>query len=353
MPPRGAVQRQLLSNVKRRPSRLQRPSTAGSLFRVKPLTAMFSATDLNAQASAKLATAAQAPSLLYWLWLRCGVSLEEGAALAENKRILMNGQPVVERSELMAQRHWKALAAADVQIVTDTGRRVAAAHRALHRRYELLHVKWGTTHTNDELDPRSFRHLLREVHPIALPRMNLLEPAGFANKMGGLAIATNDALTWPLWVNDALGNFGVYESRFIRGTPPEEMSAIAQFVNLALSEANRGLMSSDVSLPNEARLERVDGERDDCKRPAADWDPTTKLVIRTSSFPATLWRRVRAITSATTLVGMGPFTLPSNLGPGQSRLLTNDELRAFFLFERRLKTNRVVYSLREFNDTHE
>jgi hypothetical protein len=47
---------------------------------------------------------------------------------------------------------------------------------------------------------------------------------------------------------------------------------------------------------------------------------------------------------------VGPFALPADLRRRQTRPLTDGQLDVFFATEKRLKVNRLVYSLREVSD---
>ncbi|EAN80037.1 uncharacterized protein TEOVI_000534200 [Trypanosoma equiperdum] len=378
-------------------------TTKGRVFRIgvlhsKEMTEAMLLKNRRGFVNSQVNTVAHAPSLYHWLFHRCGVPFEEAAELASSGGLTVNGI-TVDRSELEAQRDWAAFQQKDILIrvpaplsertaglssrygnkETPSNRDnngetngsssskaslwVPALKRALHRQYFLIYLHPGVSITSDQTDPRSFVHRLTPtIGSTAGLGMNILRPIGFMNGMKGIGIATNDVSMVRYWNNEFLGNFGVYDVRFPRGVPPEVLWRLSEEINADLDNGIRKQLSRDVKVPCTCAVEPVPifkQHRQTQRRDVvSDVYPQAlhneRLVIRTPLLPYRVARKIRHASGLTTLVRSGPFVFPPSLPEVKARQLSPQELALMFTFERKLKTNRVILSLREFEaDAHD
>ena len=314
-------------------------------------------------------TAALAPSLTHFLFHRGGICFEESAEMVKQRRIEVDGTVVESQEQLESQAFWFDIAERDIRIRPEgqlqnsgetTRTSVPVAHRALHRTYLLTYVNPTRQNITTEVaDPKSMIHkIARFVSPTDLIGMNIVRPIGFISGMGGLAILSNDVLTLRHWNNEHVGNFGVYELRFHRGAPREEIASVQSVIQRALKSV----------LQQQHRDMRQQGGygcwQHDSPPSTIEVDPLaphvplsllqqlhpTRLMVKTPLFPFHAFRAIRRRIRLCSLVQMGPFVLPPSLGRDECRPLNLDELTAFFAYERKLKTNRLVFTLREFDD---
>lgn len=285
---------------------------------------------------------------------------------------------------------------------------VPALQRALHRSYALMLLDRRVSMSSDVADPRSFVHRLERLPCLApvdgttgRPRkssrgftddtsrtaVNILRPPGVVSRgVHGLVLATNDCATVRFWNNEYLGNVGVYDVRFPEGAPMESYVGALRDINETLRRVRADLVvSPDVVLPCHASLENLEENRarggvldqlpqrlyemhrnktasdsntshdpDDAAVAApsallhAPLSHAHRILVETPMLPFRLLQRLRRNGAFVSLVKMGPFQLPATLLGPKQRLLSVEELVAFFAFEKRMKTNLLVFTLREF-----
>lgn len=333
-------------------------------------------------------TVAHAPSMYHWLFHRCGVPFEETNDLVKSGRLTVDGE-AVDPSRLETQMEWTTLQKLDVRIRVDvlpsgrtsgpsmdrdgrsnnadsppTSMWVPALKRALHRQYFFLYLHPGVSMTSDQTDPRSFVHRLTPIiGSTSAIGMNILRPIGFMNGMRGLGLATNDVSMVRYWNNEFLGNYGVYDIRFARGVPSEVVRSLAEEINSALDSGIRRQLSKDVVVPCTCSVDSLPASQKHNQRHSrhkADFVAELysrplhdeRLVIHTPLLPYRVAQKIRRVGGFTTMVRSGPFALPPSLPEAKLRPLSPQELGMMFTFERKLKTNRVVLSLREFDEDH-
>ncbi|KAG8342077.1 hypothetical protein ERJ75_001352000 [Trypanosoma vivax] len=374
-----------VASVKRYPKTQPTPqkltrSTKGRVFRIgmlhnKEMTEAMLMKNRRGFINSQVNTVAHAPSLYHWLFHRCGVPFEEAQELASSSSLMVDGT-VVDRSELVTQRDWAELQRRDIRIRVDhiamgkptvsTTPTVANSEtpwvpvlkRALHRKYFFIYLHPGVSITSDQTDPRSFVHRLAPtIGSTSALGMNILRPIGFMNGMKGLGLATNDVSMVRYWNNEFLGNYGVYDIRFQRGIPPEALHRLAADVNGDLDAGIRRQLSKDVKVPCSCTVQPVPTRTDGAKQ-LRHRDVVVelysqalhheRLVLSTPLLPYRVAQKIRRAGGLTTLVRSGPFILPPSLPQTKVRPLSPQELALMFTFERRLKTNRVILSLREF-----
>jgi hypothetical protein len=312
-------------------------------------------------------TAALAPSLTHYLFNKGGICFDEAAELLQQRRIEVDGTVVESQRQMESQEFWYTVAERDIRIRPAEGGggpAVPVAHRALHRKYFITYVNPVRQNITTEVaDPKSLLHRLATVvGPTDRLGMNIVRPIGYITGMGGLAIVTNDVLTLRHWNNEHVGNYGVYSVRLHRGAPQEELAAVEAMAAKALAPV-LAQQHRDVCGDYGCRL--VDAASPLDEAGGASYDEVlaphvpesvmqtlhgTSLIIQTPLFPYRLFKALRSRTRMCTLVQMGPFVLPRTLQRGECRPLDIDELTTFFAFERRLKTNRLVFTLREFDE---
>lgn len=281
---------------------------------------------------------------------------------------------------------------------------VPALHRALHRRYYFQYIHRGVSISSDLGDPRSFIHRLA-LHsgtfasnsPVALG-FNVLRPIGFMNGMHGLAISTNDVSIVRYWNNESLGNTGIFDVRFRAGTPVEVIQKAKLSIGKALESVEQQLPAALSGTPNAQRggegpegplstpvfprasstlsamcqvsLKSVPPPATDVVQVAhaglqrhANTNFTlsqeARIVVQTPLFPYREARKLQRVGAMIYLTHSGPFVLPATLpmdreagGDGGVRELSVEELALLFSFERKLKVNRMILSLREFDDSN-
>lgn len=281
---------------------------------------------------------------------------------------------------------------------------VPVLQRALHRTYMLMCTDFGTSTSSDVSDPRSFVHRInRDASSILAqkflakdPRaesqlrallqdstskigLNVIRPAGFVSRtMTGLTLVTNDVTTMRHWNNEYVGNYGVYDIRFPMGAPDEVYRAALTDINEALAasvkkcvpledlkiacsaelqhlpEALRGKpdVAAALNALNRSKLEESMGKQRS-HRQSPQIDDHRRILVETPLLPYRVVNRLRRNSACITTVKVGPFSLPMSLVRHQKfsmRPLSLEELVAFFAFEKKMKTNRIIYSLREFDD---
>lgn len=282
---------------------------------------------------------------------------------------------------------------------------VPALQRALHRSYALMLLDPSITLSSDLSDPRSFAHRLDRLpcHPpcdahgkvaaksslgfhddISRTAVNILRPAGVLSRcVDGLGLVTNDVSTVRFWNNEYLGNIGTYDIRFREGAPVEAYTAALEDITHALrGVAESVTVSKDVTLPCRVSLEelptmtsakgtnirsgggtslvalapRLFQERtrrhhhnNGSVGVFAPLSQSHRLVVETPLLPFRLVQRLRKNGAFISLLKAGPFQLPSALLTSKQRLLSVEELVAFFAFEKKMKTNLLVFTLREFD----
>ncbi|KEG09158.1 hypothetical protein DQ04_05701010 [Trypanosoma grayi] len=374
-------------------------STKGRVFRLgvlhsKEMTEAMLLRNRRGFVNSQVNTVAHAPSMYHWLFHRCGVPFEETRELARTGGLMVNGV-ALDRMGLESQMDWAELQKLDIRIrieASPSGKTsgpstdkdsssksdgsssssspssspssssvmwVPALKRALHRQYFFVYLHPGISITSDQADPRSFVHRITPlVGSTAGLGMNILRPIGFMNGMRGLGLATNDVSMVRYWNNEFLGNYGVYDIRFPRGVPSEVVHQVAKDVNNALDAGIRKQLSGDVKVPCSCSVEPVpmQPQKQQQQQRGRDVVAAThlkplhseRLLLRTPLLPYRVARKIRRAGGVTTLVRSGPFALPPSLPAAKMRPLSPQELALMFTFERRLKTNRVVLSLREF-----
>ncbi|RNF01063.1 hypothetical protein TraAM80_07225 [Trypanosoma rangeli] len=374
-----------------RPQQLPR-KTKGRVFRLgvlhsKEMTEAMLLRNRRGFVNSQVNTVAHAPSMYHWLFHRCGIPFEETQELVMSGGLTVDGV-AIDRSRLESQMEWAALRKLDIRIRveastadrtsgptldnwtnTEDSRKggssgcatvmwVPAMKRALHRQYFFVYLHPGVSITSDQTDPRSFVHRLTPlVGKVAGIGMNILRPIGFMNGMKGLGLATNDVSMVRYWNNEFLGNFGVYDIRFARGVPSEVVQRLADEVNEVLDEGIRKQLSKDVKVPCTCTLEPVLTSAKHQHNHKGDFVAglyskplhNERLIVRSPLLPYRVARKVRRVGGFVTMVRSGPFALPPLLPQTKQRPLSPQELALMFTFERRLKTNRVVLSLREFD----
>nr|CCC95661.1 unnamed protein product [Trypanosoma congolense IL3000] len=358
-------------------------STKGRVFRIgvlhsKEMTEAMLMMNRRGFINSQVNTVAHAPSLYHWLFHRCGIPFEEAQELASSGGLTVDNVPV-DRGELELQRDWSTFQQKEILIRTSVpasgkGSTVADTHgettndsqplwvpalkRALHRHYFLMYIHPGVSISSDRADPRSFVHRLTPtIGNTAGLGMNILRPIGFMNGMRGLGLATNDVSMVRHWNNEFLGNYGVYDVRFLRGIPAEVLRRLAADINADLDEGIRRQLSQDITVPCSCVVEPAPAAKDhkgqaQCRDVVAEMHSQAlhheRLLIKTPLLPYRVTRKIRRASGFVTLVRSGPFVLPASLTKAKIRQLSPQELALMFTFERKLKTNRVILSLREF-----
>lgn len=272
---------------------------------------------------------------------------------------------------------------------------VLALHRALHRRYLFQYLHPSISISSEVSEPRSFVHRLTPFFFFTSSEalgLNHLRPIGVMTGFRGLGIVTNDASMIRYWNNSCLGNFGVYDVRFVQGTPREVMegartrllnalqtSVIAQLPAALLRDSQRGcslsidtLRGSTAGLvgtipPCECSLEPVppssrdwvsaqfssssllSSQQGNGRRSPREYSRDSRLLVTTPLFPYREVKQLWRLGAVITLIRSGPFSLPEDLARTRHRSLTVEELALLFAFERKLKINRMILSLREFD----
>jgi len=296
-------------------------------------------------------TAALVPSATHYLFHKCGISFEETKALAETGR-LKRGDKTLALPELEAQHMWKDVACSGITIDMGNGVSVPVEHRPLHRYYRLVYINPKMRIGVDVTDPRGVVSRLRMEEAFRVGA-NLVKPMGLVTGMSGIGIVTNDVTSLRYTNNEFLGNFGVYDLRFPRGTPPEVR---LQFSKRATSDIQHVIKEQLRDLVQRSPVKYgaqlttsppVDGLSNPTEERLLEPE---RLVITTPRFPFRLYSNLSRYSHSVTLVRMGPFVLRPALMEQQQRPLTSAEVRAFFTWERAMKVNRVVLTLREFDE---
>ncbi|KAG5464357.1 hypothetical protein LSCM1_00539 [Leishmania martiniquensis] len=356
--------------------------TKGRVFRVgvlhkKELTETMLLRNRRGFINAQLNTVAHAPSMYHWLFHRCGIPFAETQALVRSGGLKVNESILSSLSDLESQLSWETFQQLDILVCsalpalqssssTGTGERdaspaakgpwVPALKRALHRTYMFMYLHPGVSITSEESEPRSFVHRMAPImgtDPRALLGLNVLRPMGFLNGMKGIGIASNDVSMVRYWNNESLGNFGVYDVRFPRGTPLEVVRRAAKDVEATLQEKVQSQLSADVGVSCSCVC---------CPPPPPSRDTVTnhlfsavpllteeRLLVTTPLLPYRVARRLQRNGAVISLVRNGPFVLRPSLVQEKLRPCSATDLALLFTFERRLKTNRMVLSLREFD----
>lgn len=276
---------------------------------------------------------------------------------------------------------------------------VPALQRALHRRYFFQFLHPGISLSSEVEDPRSFVHrLIPSFFPSSSCEtlgLNQLHPMGLITGVKGLGIVSNDVSIVRYWNNAFLGNYGVYDVRFVAGTPREVMEAAQKRLETALHESvmaqspqallggekqqtpssssSSTLLSSSGGplgvIPScRCTLERVppasrdwiaaqhfsssassSPKKESNMRRTPELSSDGRLLVTTPLFPYREVKKLWRVGARITLVRSGPFSLPDDLARVSHRPLTVEELALLFAFERKLKVNRMILSLTEFD----
>lgn len=275
---------------------------------------------------------------------------------------------------------------------------VPALQRALHRRYFFQFLHRGISLSSQVEDPRSFVHrMIPSFFPSSSCEtlgLNHLHPMGLITGVKGLGIVSNDVSMIRYWNNAFLGNYGVYDVRFMAGTPRDVMEAAQKRLEAALQESvmtqspeallegekqTRSPSSSPTPFSSpgsplgvipscRCTLERVPPASRDwiaeqqffssssssprkestMKRMPA-FSSEGRLSVTTPLFPYREIKKLWRVGAMITLIRSGPFSLPDDLAHLSHRQLTVEELALLFAFERKLKVNRMILSLKEFD----
>ncbi|CCW63848.1 unnamed protein product [Phytomonas sp. EM1] len=332
--------------------------------------------------NAQLNTVAFAPSLYHWLFHRCGIPFAESQRLVEQGRLRVDDVLVTRTRELESQLEWSTFQRLDIQLRPFHGSGevawVPALKRALHRSYQFLYLDRGVSLSSEEANPRSFIHRVvtasavggssssgsnrsgraetAGISPEAALGLNVLRPIGFIDGLKGLGIITNDVSMIRNWNNEFLGNYGVYDLRFPRGAPVEVIRNAAEDITRTLKEGIQAQLASLAGAPSipcvcavkpsPPRAQDLVSElhRDIALLPE-------RILVSTPLMPYRLVKRLQRAQCLIALVRSGPFVLTQPLVQSRSpRPLSPAELGILFTFERRLKVNRMVLSLRQFGE---
>ncbi|GET93607.1 hypothetical protein, conserved [Leishmania tarentolae] len=356
--------------------------TKGRVFRVgvlhkKELTESALLRNRRGFINAQLNTVAHAPSLYHWLFHRCGIPFAETQALVKSGRLKVNDVVVSSASDLESQLSWETFQQLDIQVCSSLpalqsssstgagtqeparnapGTWVPALKRALHRTYTFIYLNPGVSVSSEESEPRSFVHRMTSImgmDPSPLLGLNVLRPIGFFDGMKGIGIASNDVSMVRYWNNESLGNFGVYDVRFPRGTPLEVVRNAAKDVEATLKATVQAQLPTDVGVSCSCVC---------CPPPPLSRDTIAnqlfsampllaeeRLLVTTPLLPYRVARKLQRNGAVISLVRNGPFVLHYSLVRDKLRPCNATDLALLFTFERRLKTNRMVLSLREFD----
>lgn len=335
--------------------------------------------------NAQLNTVAHAPSMYHWLFHRCGIPFAETQEMVRSGGLKVDGVIVSNVDDLESQLRWETFQQLDIQVRSSSlyaqqmkdpsvmnrtsaktekerenvlagGQWVPALKRALHRTYILLYIHPGVSISSEESDPRSFVHRMAPLmgsDPSALLGLNILRPIGFMNGMKGIGIATNDVAMVRYWNNESLGNFGCYDVRFARGTPPEVIRRATEDISSVVETDMKPRIPADIRVPCSCVRSLPPPLAQDIVAsqlfPNIALHAEDRLLVSTPLMPYRLVRRIRKNGGFVSLIRSGPFALHASLVQQKMRLLSPTELALLFTFERRLKTNRMVMSLREFS----
>eukprot|EP00796_Vickermania_ingenoplastis_P011059 gene11059-7690_t len=372
---RMASVRQPLSPLRHQKVAARVRTGRGRIFRVGalhrlPLTEKVLLRNRRGYVNAQLNTVAHAPSLYHWLFHRCGIPFEETQQLIKSKGIQVNGIPVHDSSEAEVQLEWDTWQRLGVEVRCACALEgatpntfVPALQRALHRVYFLQYLHPGISVSSEVSDPKSFVHRLSpHLDASQSIGLNLLRPSGFLNGMRGVGIATNDVSMVRYWNNDALGNFGVFDVRFAAGTPKDVVHECERMTEAALARVREQLpqallRGSRSPIPCSCKVLAVppreeDGVMEAALGPSAvQLSRSTRLEIQTPLLPYRLAQALRRCGARLTLVRSGPFFLLEDLvrHPDGLVALSAEELAVLFMFERRLKVNRMILTLRELD----
>lgn len=371
--------------ARRSPGRVFRVGTLHS----KALTDEALLRNRRGYINAQINTVAHAPSLYHWLFHRCGIPFAETQVLVQNGALKVDDVVVTRLEDLESQLEWSTFQELNIQVrstlpslqpsvtrssteaqtasssaslethaqvaeALQQGPWVPALKRALHRSYYFMFVHPGVSISSDEADPKSFVHRLSPLlaAPSAALGLNVIHPIGLINGMRGLGIASNDVAMLRYWNNEFMGNYGVYDVRFRRGTPSEVVRRVAEDMGRTVSQNVRPQLSRCVTVPCSCTVERLPTASRDAAAVAL---PTfamheERLLVSTPLMPFRVVQRVRRVGGTFILTRSGPFVLNPALVQQKMRPLSPSELALLFTFERRLKVNRLIMSLREFDE---
>ncbi|KAG5490662.1 hypothetical protein JKF63_00784 [Porcisia hertigi] len=356
--------------------------TKGRVFRIgvlhkKEMTETAMLRNRRGFINSQINTVAHAPSLYHWLFHRCGIPFAETQALVKCGGLKVNDVIVSKASDLESQLAWETFQELDIQVCSSLpalqsssstgagvqeatqparGPWVPALKRALHRTYTFIYLHPGLSVSSEESEPRSFVHRMAPTmgtEPSSALGLNVFRPIGFLNGMKGIGIASNDVSMVRYWNNESLGNFGVYDVRFPRGTPPEVVRNAAKDAEETFQEQVQSLLPTDVGVscscvccpPPPQTRDTVANQLFPTMQLLAE----ERLLLTTPLLPYRMARRLQRSGAVISLVRNGPFVLHSSLVQQKLRPCNATDLALLFTFERRLKTNRMVLSLREFD----
>lgn len=373
--------------------------TKGRVFRLgvlhgKELSENAMARNRRGYINGQLNTAALAPSMYHWLFHRCGIPFAESKELVKLGKLKVDNVAVTKERDLESQLDWSTFQDLDIQVRSSLpalvekhqrekrargakekgaaanaesletaveGPWVPALKRALHRSYGFFYAHPGISISSDEANPKSFVHRVvssgSAISPAATEAalgFNILRPIGFMDGMRGLALASNDVAMIRFWNNEFLGNYGVYDVRFPRGIPSQVVHRAADDIRKALADGIQQQLSLAVKVPCSCVVERVPALRTKDMMPLLMSDRMLheeRILVTTPLMPYRLVQRVRRVGGIFTMVRSGPFVLTPQLAKQEKvvRPLQPHELAVLFTFERRLKTNRMLLSLTEFD----
>ncbi|CCW69927.1 unnamed protein product [Phytomonas sp. Hart1] len=314
--------------------------------------------------NAQLNTVAFAPSLYHWLFHRGGVPFAESQRLVEQGRLKVDGVLVTRPRDLESQFEWSTFQRMDIQLRPFGGSPeaawVPALKRARHRHYQFLYLDRSLSISSEETNPRSFVHRVVQkstagISPEAAFGLNVLRPIGFLDGMNGLGLITNDVAMIRYWNNEFLGNYGVYDLRFPRGAPAEVIRNAAEDISRTLQDGIAAHLTSLSATPPIPCVCAVRASPPQAQDLVSAMYPTSafiseRILVSTPLFPYRLVRRLQRARCAISLVRSGPFVLTPGLVQSRSpRPLSPVELGILFTFEKRLKVNRMVLSLSQFD----
>lgn len=325
--------------------------------------------------NAQMNTVAHAPSLYHWLFHRCGIPFEETQQYVKQRKLKVDDVLVTRMEDLESQLDWNTFEKLDIQVYSSiqalqvaqsSQKRGAAAsplevawvpalQRALHRTYFFMFMHPGVSISSEEANPKSFVHRFATVTtPETALGLNILRPIGFMDGMRGLCLVSNDVSMIRHWNNEFLGNYGVYDIRFARGTPSEVVQRAAADIEKALVVI-RSQLPREIEVPCSSSIGKAPPEKRDTV--ASLYAPSValhedRILVSTPLLPYRIAQRLRRTGAYITMIRSGPFVLHSDItkrDSGHMRPLTTSEMALLFTFERRLKTNRMLMSLKEFD----
>ncbi|CAD2213089.1 hypothetical protein, conserved [Angomonas deanei] len=345
-------------------------NTRGKLFKVgvlhsKELTEEALKRNRRGYVNSQMSTVAHAPSMYHWLFHRCGIPFEETQEYVKHGYLKVDDVVVTNMRDLESQLDWETFEELDIQVRSllpsaqqpgqTEGNWVPALKRALHRSYHAMNFHPGISMSSAVENPKSFVHrmppYLGPQPTISALGLNVLRPVGFMDSMRGLGIVTNDVSIVRYWNNEFLGNYGVFDVRFISGTPNEVIENACADLQKALAEGVGAQLSGNFKIPCSCNMASIPHVK--ARDTAALLHPKIalsekRILASTPLFPYRIAQKIKKNGGFVDLIRSGPFTLNAHLMESKVKPLTVEEMALLFTFERRLKSNRLILSLREF-----